>query len=206
MISFLLLVCTGIFLGACSPDEPSSEGNVTLRSFVTATYDASHIPGFPWLVEGDGIITLINNTLVIDTNRSLVYLTTWENSREEGFFIQARLRIEEAREQQAMGIYFSDKDFERYLSFYEDKIALHDQTRSQSHIYAMDTTHSFHTYGISVINDTLEVYVDGEFKFSAVFTKIATNKPHTLSFGSHNPDAPGKASWDHIQFGKLHLQ
>jgi outer membrane murein-binding lipoprotein Lpp len=95
----------------------------------------------------------------------------------KGSTAEVKMRILEAPASGSDGAMFSliDGTREGKISFYTDYINIRDQNEVKA-VHWMDTTDDFHTYRITLIKDTLRVFVDGNQVASTTLSGSSSDK------------------------------
>lgn len=184
-----------ITFGDLSPQEGE---NLTAQvEYLAYSVDGALTPGGAALQPAEGPLeqtghwTEVRWGLIVDTTGSGTDpcgtgypIEGFDNST--GSTVEVRMRISEAPASGSDGAMLSliDGSREGKISFYRDHITIRDTNTSKS-TYWMDTTDGFHTYRITIVENSLRVFVDGVEAASVSLSGSNTDKK--ILFGDLSP-------------------
>ena len=126
----------------------------------------------------------------IETSARVYHDSRFDNST--GSTVELRAKFLKTPRADFHGAYLSLQDGTREgkLSFFQDRIEIRDHQNHLWGVHFMDTGDDFHTYRMAMVNDTLNVYVDGH-KVGFAFLSWPVLQPSKILFGDFSAKSRG---------------
>jgi hypothetical protein len=180
------------------------------HGFVDMAYTAANLPENTqpvWVSKVSRFATasVENGILTLDTTSSVQesarFTQNWTASNIYGSVVQARMRLDYYIGKPSLGgaaIWVEDDAHVEVLLISPERIQLYFSKLS----YSMDTTDAYHTFRITVLGDSINVYVDGELVIdgAGTFGRSKVKTSNWIAFGDGSAGASSKSSWDYVQY------
>jgi len=165
-------------------------------------------PSNPWLPSGSFLTKeLSNGTLTLETTNSN---PGFYSLSEEGFNnasgstaeINVRLFNTPDSDHDACLFHLHDGSRAAKISFFNNRIEIFDNNSLKS-TYYMDTTNDFHTYRLTIILNTFNLFVDGSLASSLSLDDPISDKSIMFGDGSITQNQNFKAQVNYIAYSTL---
>ncbi|PIO00515.1 hypothetical protein COT72_00365, partial [archaeon CG10_big_fil_rev_8_21_14_0_10_43_11] len=174
---------------------PATVWDVEYEANVLPTSDGWSKSG----TQSEAIVDSKLNTTDASASDRIYYTRSISGDNGVGTTLEARLKIQQTSgDDEAVILIIRDDAQSFYLQLFEDHISFYDDTSLN---YYFNTTDAFHTYRMTALGTTVNVYIDGVLRIND--TLNAASSAQTIYFGldgAGSADPTAEVIWDYVRY------